>query len=115
MESDIHSPFLLCSSSRVQLIWVQGRASIAERKRKFAMLLPAPQDSRGTAEVTESFLDPALSGVLTGNSTALPARAGLKLCSGNVSRTSSRIKVSVLQKLLSYQITITFAKLLRVA
>lgn len=58
------------------------------------MLLPMPQDSRGTAEVTESFLDPALSGVLTGNSTALPARAGLQLCSGSVSKTSSSLSAA---------------------
>lgn len=64
----------------------EGRVSTEERKRKFAVLLPALQDS--CAEVTEYFLDPAPCGVLTGNSLALPPRAGLQLSSQIVSKTS---------------------------
>lgn len=58
----------------------------------FAVLLPVLQDS--CAEVAESFLDPAPCGVLTGNSPALPSRAGLRLSSGNVSKTNSNFNAA---------------------
>lgn len=98
MKSDIHSSSLLSSSSLGTAnsgpSGDEGRVSTEKRKRKFAVLLPTPQDSYGTAEVAESFLDPALSGVLTGNSPGLPARAGLQLSSGNVSKTSSSLSAA---------------------
>lgn len=98
MESDIHSPFLLSSSSlgpaNSGSTGDEGTVSTEERKMKFAVLLPLPQDSCGTAEVAESILDPALCGVLTGNSPALPARAGMQFSSGNVSKTSSSLSAA---------------------
>lgn len=56
------------------------------------MLLPVLQDS--CAEVTESFLDPAPRGMLTGNRLAQPSRAGLQLSSGIVSKTNSSLSAA---------------------
>lgn len=62
-----------------RLVPKQGKGSF--------LLLPGPQDSCGIAEVAESILDSALCSVQADNSTALPARAGLRLSTGNVSKT----------------------------
>lgn len=73
------------------------------------MLLPAPRDSCGIAEVAESTLDSALCGMPADNSAALPARAGLSLGAGNVSKSCGSLSAA---GAVCLQVAIAFAKLL---
>lgn len=93
----------------------EGKVSTEAWKREVAVLLPAPQDSCGIAEVTESTLDSALCGIPADNSTALPARAGLgwaglSLGAGNVSKSGGSLSAA---GAVCLQVAIAFAKLLR--
>lgn len=67
-----------------------------------------PQDSCGIVEVAESILDSALCSAEADNSTALTVRAGLRLSTGSVSKTSCSHSATG-----ALHLHIAFARLLR--